>query len=85
MNIKFKNITKLLAMMVPIYLLTLGMAWVFIHLYFRFIIERSPYYFQEIKYNITVYHIFIFILFTIFHLVLIFLSILEIRKKRNKN
>ena len=74
-----------ISLVINIYLLLLGLGWVFIHLYFRFFIEKSSYLFEQIKYNLSIHHLIIFITFLIVHLGLIYINILTLFVINKKN
>lgn len=84
----FKNNKYFISLVINIYLLFLGLGWIFIHLYFRFFVEKSPYLFEQIKYNLSTNHFIIFIIFLIVHLGLIYINILTLfvinKKKLSK-
>lgn len=84
MNFKLQEIKNLLILISPLYFIIVGLSWIFFHVYIRFIVERSSYFFQDVKNNFTIYHLVGFCLFVIFHIVLIILSILEIRRRKKQ-
>ena len=79
-----ENLKSLFAMAINMYLIFFGLGWIIVHLYFRVIIERSSFYFQDIKNTVTNYHFILFSFFVIIHFILIILNLIEILRKKDK-
>lgn len=84
MKTNLGDLKYLLAIIFPLYLVIVGLCWVFFHIYIRFIVERSSYFIHDMKNNFTIYHLMVFCLFVIVHFGLIVLSILEIRQRKKR-
>jgi len=80
----FNKVKTLIPFAVNLYLILLGLGWVFIHIYFRAIIERKPYPLNDIKYNLSSKHVILFTLFIILHLVLICISLFTLYKQNRE-
>ena len=86
---KRKVILQYLANFMPyvfsIYLMILGLSWIFLHIYMRFFIERPSYTLEEFKAYISTKHYIIFIGFIVFNLVLILYNLIVLRRQRPQN
>ena len=80
----FNKVKTLIPFAVNLYLILLGLGWVFIHIYFRAIVERKPYPLNDIKYNLSSKHVILFTLFIILHLVLICISLFTLYKQNRE-
>ena len=80
----FNKVKTLIPFAINLYLILLGLGWVFIHIYFRAIMERKPYPLNDIKYNLSSKHVILFTLFIILHLVLICISLFTLYKQNRE-
>jgi hypothetical protein len=64
------------------YLLTLGITWVILHLYIRFYVERPSYILEDIKPNITYKHYIFFTAFILLHIILVIMMIVTIYRQK---
>lgn len=85
MKIMLQYFRDLLIMISPLYFMIISFSWIFFHVYIRFIVERSAYFFHDMKYKFTIYHLMSFGLFVLFHFVLIGLSIFEFRRRKKQS
>ena len=68
----FKNIIKyirtLLLYFFPMYLVTVGISWILLHIYLRFVTYKSSYTLAELKPHLTEKHYFFFLAFIVIHM-----------------
>ena len=81
-NEKIKNIIYILS---RIYLFLFGLFWILIHLYFRIILDRPNYNFNDLKHQITLKLYIIFIIFALLHFLFIFLALFLLLRKKSIN
>lgn len=65
----------------PMYLITLGLSWLFLQIYFRLFIERPSYNLIELKPFLTTKHYVFFVVFIIIHIIIVSLTCITIYRQ----
>lgn len=84
MNLKtiIKYLKTSLVYFFPIYLVTVGISWILLHIYLRFVTHKASYTLAELKPHLTEKHYFFFTVFIILHLFYCIITIRMLYKQK---
>lgn len=83
MKLRFilSNIKNIAAYIFPLYLIILGLSWLFLQIYFRLFLERPSYTLTELKPFLTTKHYVFFLLFIIIHIIIVSLACITLYRQ----
>lgn len=84
-KVYLKDLKNILPLLINIYLFFFGCCWVFFHVYIRFILERTPYTFLDLRTHITFLQYILFSCFVFLHLIILIYNIYIIYIKQLLN
>lgn len=78
------NLTKFIIFIINLYFITLGLGWIFLHLYLRLLIKRNSITLDELKPLITYIHWSIYLYIAILHIFILIVTIRYLLQKTIK-